>query len=151
MTKALTDIPNKETMSSIYEAIADMSEHHLKVASSYEELEKILNERSMKMKITDRQMIIDYLTSAALVSVMKEIEVDGQKLTRQDQQAVAIDLINRALVLLDENNLIPFLENIDAKKNRTDFLMNLVMKSFNFVNNNEEFISPDEEHESHDL
>lgn len=45
-------------------------------------------------------MVIDYLTSAALVSVMKEIEVDGQKLTRQDQQAVAIDLINRALVLL---------------------------------------------------
>ena len=103
------------------------------------------------MKITDRQMIIDYLTSAALVSNMKEIEIDGQKLTRQDQQAVTIDLINRALVLLDENSLITFLENIDAKKNRTDFLMNLVMKSFNFVNNNEEFISPDEEHESHDL
>ena len=26
-------MPNKETMSSIYEAIADMSDHHLKVAS----------------------------------------------------------------------------------------------------------------------
>ena len=44
-----TDMPNKETMSSIYEAIADMSDHHLKVASSYEELEKILDERNMKM------------------------------------------------------------------------------------------------------
>lgn len=98
----------------------------------------------MKMKITDRQMVIDYLTSAALVSIMKEIEVDGQKLTRQDQQAVTIDLINRALVLLDENSLIPFLENIDAKKNRTDFLMKLAMKSFDFLNNNEK-------HESHDL
>ena len=42
MTKVLADMPNKETMSSIYEAIADMSDHHLKVASSYEELEKIL-------------------------------------------------------------------------------------------------------------
>ena len=105
----------------------------------------------MKMKITDRQMVIDYLTSAALVSIMKEIEVDGQKLTRQDQQAVTIDLINRALVLLDENSLIPFLENTDAKKNRTDFLMKLAMKSFDFINNNEEFISFDEEHESHDL
>ena len=40
-----TDMPNKETMSSIYEAIADMSDHHLKVASSYEELEKILDEK----------------------------------------------------------------------------------------------------------
>ena len=39
------DMPNKETMSSIYEAIADMSDHHLKVASSYEELEKILDEK----------------------------------------------------------------------------------------------------------
>lgn len=98
----------------------------------------------MKMKITDRQMVIDYLASAALVSIMKEIEVDGQKLTRQDQQAVTIDLINRALVLLDENSLIPFLENIDAKRNRTDFLMKLAMKSFDFLNNNEK-------HESHDL
>lgn len=96
------------------------------------------------MKITDRQMVIDYLASAALVSIMKEIEVDGQKLTRQDQQAVTIDLINRALVLLDENSLIPFLENIDAKRNRTDFLMKLAMKSFDFLNNNEK-------HESHDL
>lgn len=35
------------------------------------------------MKITDdRQMVIDYLTAAALVSNMKEIEIDGQKLTR---------------------------------------------------------------------
>ena len=57
------------------------------------------------MKITDRQMIIDYLTSAALVSNMREVEIDGQKLTRQDQQAVTIDLINRALVLLGENSL----------------------------------------------
>lgn len=96
------------------------------------------------MKITDGQMVIDYLTSAALVSNMKVIKIDGQKLTRQDQQAVVIDLINRALVLLDENSLIPFLKNIDAKKNRTDFLMNLVMKSFDFINNNEK-------HESHDL
>ena len=103
------------------------------------------------MKITDRQMVIDYLTSAALVSSMKEIEIDDQKLTRQDQQAVTIDLINRALVLLGENSLIPLLKNIDAKKNRTDFLMNLVMRSFNFINNNEEFISPNEEHESHSL
>ncbi len=30
-------------------------------------------------------MVIDYLTSAALVSSMKEIEIDNQKLTRQDQ------------------------------------------------------------------
>lgn len=90
------------------------------------------------MEITDRQMVIDYLTSAALVSSMKEIEIDGQKLTRQDQQAVAIDLINRALVLLDENGLIPFLENIDAKKHRTNFLMSLAMKSFNNIKNNEE-------------
>lgn len=90
------------------------------------------------MEITDRQMVIDYLTSAAFVSIMKEIEVDGQKLTRSDQQAVTVDLINRALVLLDENGLIPFLENIDAKKNRTDFLMKLAMKSFDFINNNEE-------------
>ena len=83
-------------------------------------------------------MVIDYLTSAALVSSMKEIEIDGQKLTRQDQQAVAIDLINRALVLLDENGLIPFLEDFDAKKHRTNFLMKLAMKSFNNIKNNEE-------------
>ena len=62
------------------------------------------------MEMTDRQMVIDYLTSAALVSSMKEIKIDGQKITRQDQQVVAIDLINRALVLLDENILIPFLK-----------------------------------------
>lgn len=95
------------------------------------------------MKITNRQMVIDYLTSAALVSNMKEIKIDGQKLTRQVQQAVTIDLINRALVLLDENSLIPFLENIDAKKNRTDFLMKLAMKSFDFLNNNEEEVNKD--------
>lgn len=95
------------------------------------------------MKITDRQMVIDYLTSAALVSNMKDIKTDGQKLTRQDQQAVVIDLINRALVLLDENSLIPFLENIDAKKNKTDFLMNLAIKSFDFLNNNEEEVNKD--------
>ena len=58
------------------------------------------------MKITDRQMVIDYLTSAALVSSMKEIKIDGQKLTRQDQQVVAIDLIHRALILLDENSFV---------------------------------------------
>ena len=103
------------------------------------------------MKITDRQMVIDCLTSAALVSSMKEIEIDDQKLTRQDQQAVVIDLINTALVLLDENSLIPFLENIDAKKNRTDFLMNLAMRSFNFIKNNEKFITINEEDESNDL
>lgn len=38
------DIPNKESMSSIYEAIDDMHDHHLKAASSYEGLEKILDE-----------------------------------------------------------------------------------------------------------
>ena len=38
------NIPNKETMSSIYEAINDMNDHHLKAASSCEELEKILDE-----------------------------------------------------------------------------------------------------------
>ena len=98
------------------------------------------------MKITDRQMVIDYLTSAALVSSMKEIKIDGKKLTRSDQQVVAIDLIHRALILLDENSLLLFLENsdIDAEKNRTDFLMKLAMKSFDFINNNEE-------HESHNL
>lgn len=90
----------------------------------------------MKAKIfneCDRQKVIDYLTSAALVSNMKEVEIDDQKLTRQDQQLVAIDLINRALVLLGENSLIPFLKNIDAKKDRTDFLMSLAMRSFNFI------------------
>ena len=97
------------------------------------------------MKKADKQMAIDYLTSAALVSSMKEVEIDGQKLTRSDQQLVTIDLINRALVLLGENSLMPLLKNIDAKKNRTDFLMNLVMRSFNFIKNNEEFISTNEE------
>ncbi|MCT0164413.1 hypothetical protein EFM11_02435 [Lactobacillus helveticus] len=102
------------------------------------------------MKITDRQMVIDYLTSAALVSSQDEIKINGQKLTRSDQQVVTIDLINRALFLLDENSLIPFLENIDAKKNRTNFLMNLAMRSFNFINNNEKFINTNEEHEKQD-
>lgn len=90
--------------------------------------------------IDDRQMVIDHLASAALISSMKEIEIGGQKLTRQDQQAVTIDLINRALVLLGENSLILFLENIDmdAEKSRTDLLMSLAMMSFNFINNNEE-------------
>lgn len=40
MTK---DIPNKETMISILEAIDDMKDNHLLKASNYEELEKILN------------------------------------------------------------------------------------------------------------
>lgn len=63
------------------------------------------------MKITDRQIVIDYLTSAALVSIMKEIEIDGQKLTRQDQQAITIGLINRALVLLAD---MPNKENMSS-------------------------------------
>ena len=58
-----TDMPNKETMSSIYEAIADMSDHHLKVASSYEELEKILDERNMKMNKHDIDRGQGYLIS----------------------------------------------------------------------------------------
>ena len=56
-------MPNKETMSSIYEAIADMSGHHLKVASSYEELEKILDERNMKMNKHDIDRGQGYLIS----------------------------------------------------------------------------------------
>lgn len=36
------DIPNKKSMESIFEAIDDMKDHHLKSAKSYEELEKIL-------------------------------------------------------------------------------------------------------------
>lgn len=36
------------------------------------------------MKTTDKQMVIDYLTSVALVSSMKEIKIAGQKLTRSD-------------------------------------------------------------------
>lgn len=63
------------------------------------------------MKITDRQMGIDYLTSAALVSIMKEIEIDGQKLTRQDQQAITIGLINRVLALLAD---MPNKENMSS-------------------------------------
>ena len=90
------------------------------------------------MNKLDKQMIIDHLASAALVSCMAEIEVDDQKLTKSDQQAIVIDLINRALVLLDDNKLIPFLENIDAEKNRTNFLMRLAIKSFDNIKNNEE-------------
>ena len=37
------DIPNKETMMSILEAVDDMKDHHLQKASNYEELEKILD------------------------------------------------------------------------------------------------------------
>lgn len=40
MTK---DIPNKQTMESILEAVDDMKDNHLQKASNYEELEKILN------------------------------------------------------------------------------------------------------------
>lgn len=36
------NIPNKESMESIFEAIDDMKNHHLKSAKNYEELEKIL-------------------------------------------------------------------------------------------------------------
>ena len=99
------------------------------------------------MKTTDKQMVIDYLTSAALVSSMEEIKINGQKLTRKDQQAVIIGLINRALVLLDENSLMLFLENIDidAEKDRTNFLMSLAMKYSKFSNNSEEFIINNEE------
>lgn len=43
MTK---DIPNKESMESIFEAIDDMKNHHLKSAENYEELEKILEEEN---------------------------------------------------------------------------------------------------------
>lgn len=80
---------------------------------------------------------------------MEEIKINGQKLTRKDQQAVIIGLINRALVLLDENSLMLFLENIDidAEKDRTNFLMSLAMKYSKFSNNSEEFIINNEEHE----
>lgn len=37
------DIPNKQTMESILEAIDDVKDNHLQKASSYDELEKILN------------------------------------------------------------------------------------------------------------
>ena len=37
-------IPNAETMSSIYEAVDDIKQPHLKSASSYDELEKLLDE-----------------------------------------------------------------------------------------------------------
>lgn len=101
------------------------------------------------MKTTDKRKAIDYLTSAALVANMKEIEIDGQKITRSNQQAVimvTIDLINRALVLLDENSLALSLKNfdLDTDKDRTNFLMSLVMESFNSINTNEE-------HENHNL
>lgn len=86
----------------------------------------------------EKQMVIDHLTSAALVSSMREIEFDGQKLTRSDQQAVVIDLINRALIILNENKLIPFLENSDVQKPKTNFLIRLAKNSFNNIKNNEE-------------
>ncbi|MCT7769576.1 MAG: hypothetical protein N4R51_02090 [Lactobacillus crispatus] len=38
------DIPNDETMSSILDAVDDLKNHKLKGASSYSELEKLLNE-----------------------------------------------------------------------------------------------------------
>lgn len=38
-----TDIPNTNTMQSIYEAIDDIKHPHLQVASSYQELEHILH------------------------------------------------------------------------------------------------------------
>lgn len=37
------DVPNKETMMSIFEAVDDMKDHHLQKANSYNELEKILD------------------------------------------------------------------------------------------------------------
>ena len=37
------DIPNDETMSSILEVVDDLKNHKLKSASSYSELEKLLN------------------------------------------------------------------------------------------------------------
>lgn len=79
---------------------------------------------------------------------MEEIKINGQKLTRKDQQAVIIGLINRALALLDENSLMLFLENIDidAEKDRTNFLMSLAMKYSKFSNSSEEFIINNEEH-----
>lgn len=40
------DIPNKESMTSIFEAINDIKDHHLKSAKNYEELEKILEEEN---------------------------------------------------------------------------------------------------------
>lgn len=43
MTK---DIPNRESIESIFEAIDDMKNHQLKSASSYEELEKILEKEN---------------------------------------------------------------------------------------------------------
>lgn len=43
MTK---DIPNRESIESIFEAIDDMKNHQLKSASSYEELEKILEQEN---------------------------------------------------------------------------------------------------------
>ena len=40
------NIPNKESMESIFEAIDDMKNHHLKSAKNCEELEKILEEEN---------------------------------------------------------------------------------------------------------
>lgn len=40
------DIPNKESMESIFEAIDDIKDHHLKSAENYEKLEKILEEEN---------------------------------------------------------------------------------------------------------
>lgn len=37
------DIPNKQTMESILEAIDDMKDNHLQKANTSDELEKILN------------------------------------------------------------------------------------------------------------
>lgn len=42
--KMLNKPVNESVMDSLYEAIDDMHDHHLKKASSYDELEKILNE-----------------------------------------------------------------------------------------------------------
>lgn len=39
----MTDKLNKETFQSLLEAIDDIKDHHLPKASTYEELEKILN------------------------------------------------------------------------------------------------------------
>lgn len=37
------DIPNKQTMESILEAIDDMKDNHLQKANTYDELEKLLD------------------------------------------------------------------------------------------------------------
>lgn len=38
--------PNKESMKSIFEAIDDIKDHHLKSAENYEKLEKILEKEN---------------------------------------------------------------------------------------------------------